>query len=96
MTNDKPVTEVSASLRAIVMELADGAKLRRDDDSWILVKDLPQPSGPDLADLFHRGWLVSMPNGGTCKLSDAGLQAYVRSTDELGDGKLLHPHEWRN
>lgn len=41
--------------------------------------------------MLHHGWLESMANGGTYKLSDAGLLAYLRSTDEMGDGKLVDP-----
>lgn len=82
-------------LREVVAELASGALLRLDDDNyWILVRDLKQPQGDVIDHLMHCGWLESMPNGGTCKISDAGKIAYLRSTDELGDGQLVAPHEW--
>lgn len=83
-------------LREVVGELASGALLRLDDDNcWILVRDLKQPEGDVISHLMHTGWLESMANGGTCKISEAGKLAYLRSTDELGDGQLIDPHEWR-
>ncbi len=83
------------SLRDAIRELASGAVLRLDSEGDpVLVRDLPQPLNMEV--LFHRGWLTSMPNGGTFKLSDAGWLAYMRSTDELEDGKLRHPHQWQN
>lgn len=42
-------------------------------------------------EMIREGWLVSSPNGGSYVLSDAGRAAYMRSTDELGDGKLISP-----
>ncbi len=88
---------IDRQLRETVQELAGGARLRLNSDGyWILIRDLHQPEGDIIDLLMHRGWLETMPNGGSCKLSDEGLKAYLRSTDELGSGKLLHPHEWRN
>lgn len=83
-------------LREAIWELASGAVVRLDDEGQPrLVRDLPQPSA-FFDVLMHRGWLDRLPNGGTFKLSDAGMRAYLRSTDELGDGRLLHPAAWRN
>ena len=94
LTNHTGNEVTDKSLRMAIVELAGDAKIRYDGDMRpVLVRDLPQPSNIDV--LFHRGWLESMPNGGTFKLSDAGLLAYLRSTDELGDGRLLHPREWQ-
>lgn len=41
--------------------------------------------------MLHHGWLVSTTGCGGFELSDAGRAAYIRSTDELGDGKLVDP-----
>lgn len=41
--------------------------------------------------MLHHGWLESTTGCGGYRLSDAGLLAYLRSTDELGDGKLIDP-----
>lgn len=88
--------DLDRRLRDTVTELASGAKLRLDDPGhWVLVRDLPQPQGDVIDRLMHRGWLESMANGGTCQLSDAGLRAYLHSTDELGDGKLIDPTEYQ-
>jgi hypothetical protein len=85
------------SIRDTISELASGAVFRFDSDhSPRLVRDLRQPDGGIFEVLAHRGWLESMANGGGYKLTDAGRLAYLRSTDELSDGRLLHPSEWRN
>ena len=85
----------SRSVRDAIGELASGAFFRwqsgGDDE---LVRPLPQPEGGTVAVLLHRGWIEG--GNGVYRLTDAGLRAYLRSTDELGDGKLYHPHEWRN
>ncbi len=41
--------------------------------------------------MLHHGWLVSTPGCGGYTLSEAGLMAYFRSTDEMGDGKVIDP-----
>lgn len=88
------------SLRDAIGELASGAYVATEDDEWgfsyKLVKPVAQPDGDDFTVLIHRGWLEGCANGGSYKLSDAGLRAYLRSTDELGDGRLVHPHGWEN
>ena len=38
--------------------------------------------------LMRAGFLEPYPNGGGCRLSDKGLMAYLKSTDEMGTGKL--------
>lgn len=91
--------DLQRRLRDAVGDLASGCQLVLEDDcgnSWRMVAPVKQPQGDVLSHLFHCGWLETMPNGGTCKLSDAGKLAYLKSTDELGDGKLIAPHEWRN
>ncbi len=88
--------EYQRRLHEAVGELASGALLKLDSEGdWILVRPMKQPEGDVISQLLHRGWLEGMANGGTCKISDAGLKAYLRSMDELGDGQLIAPHEWR-
>jgi hypothetical protein len=41
--------------------------------------------------LMEDGWLLGYANGGGWWLSDEGKKAYLRSTDEMGDGKLKAP-----
>lgn len=64
-----------------VANLAGGCRLVRDDDDWKMVSPVNQPDGVTLTRLMHEGWLENMANGGACKISDAGLLAYLRSTD---------------
>jgi hypothetical protein len=84
----------SRSVKEAIEELAGGAYFRwQSDGTNVLVRDLPQPEGGTVEVLLHRGWI----NGGNglFRLTDAGLRAYLRSSDELGDGVLVHPHEWK-
>lgn len=41
--------------------------------------------------LGKAGWIKWFPSGGGAGLSDAGRAAYIKSTDELGDGVLCDP-----
>lgn len=43
-----------------------------------------------LAQLIREGWIEEMGNS-TWRLTDKGRLAYLRSADELGDGKLYVP-----
>lgn len=91
---------IRPSLREAIAELASGAYVGTEDDEWgfsyKLVRPVKQPDGDDFDVLIHRGWLESMANGGSYRLTDAGKLAYLRSTDEMGDGKLTHPGKWEN
>jgi len=72
-----------------VANLANGCRLRRDgSDGWEMVMPMLQPDGATIDRLMREGWVEMMPNGGTAKLSDAGLKAYLRATDEMGSGAL--------
>lgn len=50
------------------------------------------PSQPVLSEEINYmgrcGWLKGMPSGVGAWLSDEGRKAFLRSTDELGDGEL--------
>lgn len=79
----------------IVGLLATGAKLRfRGDDELELVLPCPQPDGQTITRLMHHGWLTRMTNGGYV-LSDKGLLAYMRGTDELQNVGLVDPTEYQ-
>lgn len=75
----------SDNFRIAVANLADGCKLVCERDgfmhSWTMIKPVEQPDGVTIDRLMREGWLQNMPNGGTCKISDAGLKAYLRYTD---------------
>lgn len=86
---------VQRELRDAIEELACGALIMRNDGSPQLVRHLPQPPGHVFDVLIHRGWVENLANGSGYRISDAGKLAYMRSTDELCDGKLIHPEEYR-
>lgn len=80
------------SFAEIVGHLASGAVFRHTEDFVELVIPVLQPDGPTFTRLVHCGWLVSTPNGGGYTLSDEGLKAYLRSTDEMQSVGLVDPH----
>ena len=80
----------------VVSALACGARIRIESDGfhgndYVLQTPAPAMQGGTFDRLMREGWLESAPNGGSYILSDAGRKAYFRSTDELGDGKLVLP-----
>lgn len=83
---------MAGQLKEIIAALASGARITLDGDRTPELR-MPGPrlDGATWDTLCREGWLESMPNGGTFKLSDEGLRAYLRSTDELGDGTLVSP-----
>jgi hypothetical protein len=85
----------SMPLRDIVELLAGPeAILRYGEDSGAdLVTTHGHVTNEDLAQMIDDGWLYSM--NGTYRLTDEGRIAYFRSTDELGDGKLIPPNPSR-
>lgn len=56
---------------------------------WLVSGEGERVLSEEIEQLIRDGWLESF-NGGY-RLSDAGRQAYMRSTDELRDGKLYVP-----
>lgn len=87
---------VAGEFAETVGHLASGARLRYTrDDGLELVLPVKQPDGVTITRLIHHGWVVSTAGCGGYQLSNAGLQAYLRSTDELGDGALVDPHGYR-
>lgn len=74
------------SFETAIMNLAGGCRLVADDEMQLqMVAPVEQPDGGTLDRLFREGWVERMPNGGTFKISDAGLLAYLRYSD---GGKL--------
>jgi hypothetical protein len=86
---------VQPKLRDTIGELASGALIMWNDGAPRLVRHLPQPPSHIFDVLIHRGWVESLANGSGYRISDAGKLAYLRSTDELQDGKLRHPEGWQ-
>ena len=83
---------VTDNFRAAVLNLADGCRLVADDEMQLqMVKPVEQPDGVTLDRLTREGWLERMPNGGTFKLSEEGLLAYLRYTDGRNDMLKIKP-----
>lgn len=82
--------------RDAVGDLAGGAYFRATGPGMQLelVQPIAQPKGDVVDRLIHYGWLESLANGGGYRMSDAGKIAYLRSTDELGDGALVDPGDY--
>lgn len=85
---------IDPALRDTIGELAGGALVIWEDGTCRLVRHLPQPPHHVFDILIHRGWVEDLANGSGYRLSDAGMKAYLRSTDELRDGRLVHPERW--
>lgn len=76
----------------IIAEMAAGATLRVDDDGqYALVRSFGRISATAYMRLADAGWLHGFANGGGAWLSDKGRLQYIKSTDELGDGRLVSP-----
>lgn len=83
---------IAEQFRAVLGELAGGAVIDLDAESRPRIRvPVPNIEGPTWDELLLGGWLVSTPNGGGYKLSDAGLIAFNRGSDEMGDGRLMAP-----
>ena len=84
------------SVEEIVTCLATGWILRRhggrgyDGDTFTVERQAGEVRDDTLNRLMREGWLRSS-NGLAFFLSDEGHKAYLRSTDEMGDGKLIPP-----
>lgn len=84
------------SLPEIVQHLATGKIIRREQeghdpaDYWLEIGRFKIPDNL-IERMIREGWLQSF-NGGY-RLTDAGHAAYMRSTDELGDGRLVSPND---
>lgn len=75
----------------IVQCLASGWSLLGDDGDYFVTRNAGKVRGDTIRRLIDEGWIYSQ---NTCyRLTDEGHKAYLRSTDELGDGKLTPPSE---
>lgn len=76
----------------VVEALATGYAARYEDGHTLYVTKTAGKVRPDTLDrLIREGWLEGFANGGGFRLSDAGLRSYLKSSDEMGDGKLVPP-----
>lgn len=74
----------------IVPLLAGDYRMRDDGDYLYLTHIAGRVRDDTLRRLLEEGWIKSFPNGCGFELTDEGRKAYMRSTDEMGDG-VLHP-----
>ena len=79
-------------IEELIQLLAEGAKIRWDDGQCNVVKFYG--TACNIEQLIQEGWIVSGTGSSYYKLSDDGLKAFLKSTDEMGDGKLISPIEW--
>lgn len=93
---EKPPQEASAEVKQVVERLATGFIIRAEDlggydghDYWLEKSERHRMFADQISRMIQDGWLDSF-NGGY-RLTDEGRKAYLRSTDELGDGKLYLP-----
>ena len=92
MTDQKHLTA-----EQVVELLATGWSLRRVDPGgydgveYLIERCEGVVLPEEIRRLMRAGFLEPYPNGGGCRLSDKGLTAYLKSTDEMGDGKLEIP-----
>lgn len=75
----------------VVQALASGYAARWENDTLYVTKTEGRIRRDTLDRLMREGWLEGFANGGGFRLSDEGRKAYLKSTDELGDGKLVPP-----
>ena len=77
----------------IVPLLASNYYLREGPDGHVWVTLTAGKVRDDtITRLLEEGWVQRFPNGCGFELTDAGRGAYMRSTDELGDGVLRAPN----
>jgi hypothetical protein len=75
-------------LEDVVKHLAGGWRLGHEDGDYFVTRTAGQVRSDTIRRLNAEGWIESR---NTCYvLTDAGHKAYMRSTDEMGDGQL-HP-----
>jgi hypothetical protein len=81
------------SISEIVAELAAGAFIELHDDGRYELRHPGKFIGDHTMQhhLIRHGWLDSTANCGGYVLSTDGHRAYMRSTDELGNGELVPP-----
>lgn len=78
----------------IIFALAGGSRIYVEQDGFhgnsYELRDLGiEICGGTVSRLVSQGWIEG-PN--TYRLTDAGFKSYLRSADELGDGKLVPPN----
>jgi hypothetical protein len=77
------------SLEEVVQHMASGWRLGREDDGYFVTQTAGSVRSDTINRLLAEGWCET--RNMCLLLTDAGRAAYMRSADELGDGKLIPP-----
>lgn len=82
--------ELTTEARNALELLASGYSFRRDTDGFggELVKHGMDIDSTTFNELVLAGFVDGTPNGMAARISDKGKRAYIKSTDEMGDGKV--------
>jgi hypothetical protein len=76
-------------LEDIVQHLASGWRLGDEDGDYFVTRTAGRVRSDTINRLLAEGWCETRNR--CLILSDAGRAAYLRSTDEMGSGKLIAP-----
>ena len=77
-------------MREVIERLASGYSMRDDDElGFVVAKTAGKVRSDTIGKLMNGGWIER--RNGCWTLTDEGRKAFMRSTDELGDGKLIAP-----
>lgn len=91
------MTTLSKNAAALLGKLAEAGdpwtwairgESNEDGYTYSLAKHAPLDN-PAFAELMNAGFLRDFANGGGYEISDRGRMAFIKSTDEMGDG-LVH------
>lgn len=86
---------LSRSSQEALNDLAAGFKIKSDGDGgwWpiLVYEQTKKISGPVIEELMNAGFIHGIANGSGFQISDEGRKAHLKSTDELGDGKVHIP-----
>lgn len=85
-----PALDGFMRLEDVVQHMASGWRLGRGDDGYFITQTAGKVRSDTINRLLTEGWCETR---NMCLiLTDAGRAAYLRSTDELGDGNLIAPN----
>lgn len=85
------VMELSREAQEALNDLAAGFKIKSEGSGWwpaLIYEQTKKISGPIFDELSRAGFLQGIANGSGFLISDKGRKAHLKSTDELGDGKV--------
>lgn len=82
--------ELSEEAKNVLLFLVEGCAYVPDEDGYggQLMIRRGECSSTVFNELARAGFVGFVPSGNVARLTDKGKLAYLRSTDELGDGKI--------